>query len=353
MLRNADFRAVDRILPELYSQDSLDSLAVFIMRSIPAIVGSDVTSYTEVNPGLGRSVGAMDSAASEAIFLEHKPAFERHVQEHPLIAHYFVNPDDGPRKISDFLSLNAWKRTHIYREFFTHFGLNRQMVVNLPSTNGTLTGIALNRESKDFSEHDRELLTLLSPHLRQAYINTAGHQLASIEANAARDALELVSQGVVSIGSDGYIVLINALASRAFEDFFPDYRTEDPSLPRELRDWLNETENINSTHSTKFIDRSPGRLKLTLSPSDQGDTRTLIIERYIRGSHPNTLSALGLSIREAEVLYWVAQGKQNAEIAIVLGISARTVEKHLQSIYRALKVDNRIQAAILAIQTLS
>ncbi|MCZ4065611.1 DNA-binding response regulator [Oxalobacter aliiformigenes] len=60
----------------------------------------------------------------------------------------------------------------------------------------------------------------------------------------------------------------------------------------------------------------------------------------------------GLTERESEVLYWVSQGKTNKELAIILGISARTVNKHLESIFQKLMVDNRTSAASMAIEEL-
>jgi len=52
-----------------------------------------------------------------------------------------------------------------------------------------------------------------------------------------------------------------------------------------------------------------------------------------------------LTLREREVLCWLARGKSNAEIAMILGISAATVGKHLEHIYPKLGVENRTAAA--------
>ena len=52
----------------------------------------------------------------------------------------------------------------------------------------------------------------------------------------------------------------------------------------------------------------------------------------------------GLSRREREVLQWVAAGKTNLEISILLSITLRTVEKHCENIYKKLGVENRISA---------
>jgi DNA-binding CsgD family transcriptional regulator len=55
-------------------------------------------------------------------------------------------------------------------------------------------------------------------------------------------------------------------------------------------------------------------------------------------------SALGLSARQVEVMRGVVGGASNAAIAISLGISRRTVEKHLQNTYTQLDVTSRTQA---------
>ncbi|BAI73850.1 two-component response regulator (plasmid) [Azospirillum sp. B510] len=63
--------------------------------------------------------------------------------------------------------------------------------------------------------------------------------------------------------------------------------------------------------------------------------------------------ALGLTAREAEVLLWIANGKPNRDIGEILGISPRTVNKHLEQVFAKLGVENRASAAALAIRTLA
>lgn len=67
---------------------------------------------------------------------------------------------------------------------------------------------------------------------------------------------------------------------------------------------------------------------------------------------PQPLEALGLSPREAEILFWAAQGKTNAEIAIIFDLSPGTVKKHLEHIYEKTGTENRHAASVLAIETL-
>ena len=58
---------------------------------------------------------------------------------------------------------------------------------------------------------------------------------------------------------------------------------------------------------------------------------------------------LGLTTREGEVLSWLSKGKTNRDIAQILGLSPRTVDKHLEQIYSKLGVENRTAAAAIAV----
>jgi len=60
-----------------------------------------------------------------------------------------------------------------------------------------------------------------------------------------------------------------------------------------------------------------------------------------------------LTLRESDVLLWIANGKTNREIAQILGMSPRTVNKHLEQVFRKLGVENRTSAAAIAIRLLA
>jgi len=65
------------------------------------------------------------------------------------------------------------------------------------------------------------------------------------------------------------------------------------------------------------------------------------------------LISLGLTRREAEVLGWIARGKSNHDISVILGASPRTVCKHVEHIFCKLNVENRTAAAIIACAVLN
>lgn len=68
----------------------------------------------------------------------------------------------------------------------------------------------------------------------------------------------------------------------------------------------------------------------------------------IQWVHPAILSEGPLTRREREVIVLVARGLTNREVARMLNIAPRTVDKHLENAYRQLGVTNRVEAALMA-----
>jgi DNA-binding NarL/FixJ family response regulator len=58
----------------------------------------------------------------------------------------------------------------------------------------------------------------------------------------------------------------------------------------------------------------------------------------------------GLTPREVQVLKKVVAGKTNQEIGLDLGISEKTVEKHLEGVFSKLGVTSRVEAAVHALR---
>jgi len=73
-----------------------------------------------------------------------------------------------------------------------------------------------------------------------------------------------------------------------------------------------------------------------------------LLRPHLAKVYQKTKTSNRLSRREAEVLRWVAAGKSDAQIGAILGISARTVQKHLEHAYQKLGVENRTAAAMRA-----
>jgi DNA-binding NarL/FixJ family response regulator len=83
------------------------------------------------------------------------------------------------------------------------------------------------------------------------------------------------------------------------------------------------------------------------------------VQQAVPEFKPNFRSArplekvLGLTPRVAETLLWLAQGKTNGEIAIILCNSESTVKKHVLEIFNKLGVETRTAASLRALEVLS
>lgn len=99
-----------------------------------------------------------------------------------------------------------------------------------------------------------------------------------------------------------------------------------------------------------------GGLKLEcvmLSPIGPDELLFRLSERRAAEDPSVLQQQLGLTGREAEVLLWLSRGKSNREIGQILGISPRTVNKHLEQIFIKLGVENRASAAARAARLLA
>ena len=65
------------------------------------------------------------------------------------------------------------------------------------------------------------------------------------------------------------------------------------------------------------------------------------------------LMQLGLTPRAAEALLWLAQGKTNSDIAVILGITESTVKKYVQAMFETLGVETRGAATVRALEALN
>ena len=85
----------------------------------------------------------------------------------------------------------------------------------------------------------------------------------------------------------------------------------------------------------------------------QNDKHLLrIIQAKTEKTPADLQQSLPITKRESEVLYWVSYGKTSWEIAQILSMSPRTVNKHLEQIYKKLGVDNRTSAAAISLRIL-
>jgi DNA-binding CsgD family transcriptional regulator len=355
-LRHRDLRALLAFLEEAYACHDLDGLVTHVIRHLAPLIPGDLTAYNEINPRRRRIVWR-DAPALVTLMPDGRQVFERHMADHPLIAHYQRTRDGRARKISDFLTLRQFRRTGLYQEFFRRFeGGDHQLVVTLPAPPPLLIGVSVNRSRPDFSDRERLVMDVLRPHLARAYRNA--ELVTDLRAAVAlgERALAETGIGVVTVGRDGIVRSASAAARDRVTAYFGRW---DRRLPDGLRRWMAAQEARLSPAGHAPAARAPlavegGGRRLVVRLLSEAEQRVLLLVEEPAPLSPSALAGRlgphGLTRREAEVLAWVAEGKTNAEIATILGTRRKTVSKQLERVFDKLGVETRTAAAMRALE---
>lgn len=165
----------------------------------------------------------------------------------------------------------------------------------------------------------------------------------------ARQALDTVRQHVFCIDTQGNLLWSTPKAQHLINQYASHCKDLGNNLKERLSSWLPNgltghdlalpiESNLLTIRYFKSARDNEHLLKIQ-SPNDEVDP--VVLEK-----------SLQVTRREAEVLLWVAHGKTNREIAEILEMSPRTVNKHLEQMYPKIGADNRTSAASIAIQSI-
>lgn len=179
-----------------------------------------------------------------------------------------------------------------------------------------------------------EVLARIATHIRNARMMAQAHH-----------AIDAVSHAAISLKADGTPLWQTRQAAEWLDKYFPGAQAALPSLPDIVTAWLTQTMNAPDT-APLVIRQDSSKLHLSLSRRRR-ELLLLLEEQQVP-----TLASLDryqLTPRELEVLNWVAKGKTNRDIADILGMSPRTVNKHLEHIFVKLGVETRAAAAALVV----
>lgn len=195
-----------------------------------------------------------------------------------------------------------------------------------------------------------ELIARIRVHLTNARV-----------AYGARAALDATGRFLLATDGEGRLLWCTPQAERLLGGLLPGPDGVRPALASTLAAGLvrlRQTSSPGASAETFTLELPDGeglrRLEFTyLSPANPDEYLFRLSEPTAGRQEAVLRDALGLTAREAEVLLWIANGKPNRDIGEILGISPRTVNKHLEQVFAKLGVENRASAAALAIRTLA
>jgi len=184
-----------------------------------------------------------------------------------------------------------------------------------------------------------ELLARMKVHLGNAKLT-----------HSAQSALDSTGQHLLTVSAGGELLWATPQSYALLARARVDELWQQQYLAVQLTGWFAHKPQLEQQLSLVNL-AYPLSLKL-ISYQQSGDVVLRLIDGHRPTDEQQLQSSLGLTARESQVLHWIAQGKTNREIAQILEMSPRTVNKHLEQIFPKLAVDNRTAAAAVALRVL-
>lgn len=165
---------------------------------------------------------------------------------------------------------------------------------------------------------------------------------------SARAALDVSGRFLFAVDRQGNLRWATPQAQKLLSDHH-GVQADDFVLPPLLLQWLEQAKGRGSAKSQAASLPDNPQLRLYYVGETAPNEFLLRLSKEAGTAlPPEFTSELGLTTREGEVLAWLSKGKTNRDIAQILGLSPRTVDKHLEQIYAKLGVENRTAAAAIA-----
>ena len=168
---------------------------------------------------------------------------------------------------------------------------------------------------------------------------------------SARAALDVSGRFLLAVSRQGKIMWATPQAQKLLSDNLAAGGDDELVLPDSMLQWLEQAQSGKAGSKTPAMASFPQNELLRLQYMGKLGPNEFLL-RLAKDSGANMpeqfSSELGLTTREGEVLSWLSKGKTKRDIAQILGLSPRTVDKHLEQIYAKLGVENRTAAAAVA-----
>lgn len=174
------------------------------------------------------------------------------------------------------------------------------------------------------------------------------HLAVARTAMDAQLALDHAGQNVLALRQPAYISWSTPQVEKLIEKL--EGTGQKDAFLTSLDDWLARSPE--KDNKTRFSNDQISLTSVYIGRSESGDHLIRILSEMDVDEHLILKNNFDITPRESDVFVWLAKGKTNREIAQILSMSPRTVNKHLEQLFRKLGVENRTAAATMALQCL-
>jgi len=295
------------------------------LTQLGGLIPADWIEYAETDawPADDGPILGFSRPSDDFDWVNWEASYAIHMAEDPVMARWQEGTVDA-LKLSDFCTRRELHRTGFYDLAMKPYGYEDSLSLLLPLQPFSRPKVFfLERGGPGFSDRDRAILDLLSPHLVRLY-------QASESKRRLRGALALHESNraaVVFLETDDRIAFATTSARELLERYFGE---DGGHLPEPVMSWLRRHRPDDVSDALHIED---GDKRLVMERVEDA----LLLEE--RRPMPR------LTPREREILDRVAEGETNGEIAARLWVSPLTVRRHLENIYAKLGVHTRTAAA--------
>lgn len=326
-------------LAAIYRLQNLSQLMQTILSELPGLV-----------PGDNVMIGNHDATRRVMGGIILKQPFSRmhflpEANETGLLAHHpfwsvILDPHEPLKILSEMTRPSEWQENPFYRELLHEDRVRDHINIEFGEGPSCFTTVGVIRSRVGFSDEERTTLRLIRPHLIQAFSNASIAETAGF-CSPLGESLA----GTADISMRGG--WLNATSREKFLRLIGQGKNQGPVIKR-VAAWLrSEIDGLNrglaNGSSEGWTILVGGSILRCVLRRDYLNHRYRLI--YWLSDELNQPIVVDLSRKEREVLFWVNEGKTNAEIALILKISCQTVKFHLKNIFRKLGVETRTAAA--------
>ena len=333
---------------EIQRARSFDRLSELLTCDLPKVIGGDGGLIFVTRKG----DEVEDVHGSSAFALEAKSKMEQ-INElfssHPLVSKVDLsNPGELGFSVREYVTKEDYMDSKFLQVIHGEAGMQDGLFGLLAHGYGRSTLLLVGRQDGAFSDVERGIFDSILLAARSvanliATVNVRDRIRNFFKKNSPHSA-----QALFVVKESGEVLPFNHDALRLAEEWW----CEDDAfytLPESTFRWLSESllEAWTGPLSTAFreldVDLGGGSMQFSGMPAWDGEVWLVLSLADREAAAEEALRAL-LTRRQREIMGWIAEGKTSAETAIILGISPRTVEKHLEAVFQRLGVENRIGA---------
>jgi DNA-binding CsgD family transcriptional regulator len=338
-----------RFLRDAYAPRDFNDFVAFLLVTLPTVIRSEVTSYHQMEPYAQRSRNWVVPEQPP----ERHQSWLRVMHEHPMMTRYLNRGGSQVELLSDFVSARKLRNMALYSEHYGPLGRIRDVVPIFWGSEQALNAIGLHRAT-EFGGRDKAIGNFLRLHLIEAHANALEITKMKCASMRLQKVLDASARALVVLKRGRSIEFATYSARKWIRDYFGGASVSE-RLPETLDLWVRQHDSglrqileLRQPRYPLVIGRENRRLIVRLLSGDE--EILLLLEEQTTSLQPDSLSSLGLTHRESEVLAHMANGCSKARIAHLIGTSPRTVDAHVQNIMNSLGVSSSIAAAAKAFQ---